>query len=551
MPAHIRDYFLPAYVRNALERANQFRLVTHHPFGDELVIESLQVTPESLDCMARALRQRRAELLENVDLRDRQAAAARFAVLASLAEALRQPAMPLRRETCAIAAHISGFSPQMVDVLLQSFVDLLAYTQADSIEVTLPPNQAAQRFVRTAHGYARYYGGALSLKNFLAMLPGYAEAPILPLPWMGMPTLISHVAAGNVPGISLMQVLLGAMVGAANLEKNASAEPFFGPRFLEMMAELEGQQSLFPLSDLIALVTFPGEAFYALTELIHQGDHLQATGGIDSERAISRMVQRLRSRSLRDFKRRVSGHWHKVSFDVVANQFLTPEWMETVAYNTAFDNSMFNTQGCLSAQQIFIEGTPAQAHDFIERYRAAMQQILSQLPKGSEPQSRLREMYQWYENKPGFRILTSLREIEQSPFVIIYDDAPQHFAIHNALNRSVIIRRLDRLESDLPRLIGSGARRPLLQSCGVALPGKRLLPVAEILGQAGVNRIVPVGDIWNMRLDYESWDGYLAPTDLIAPQTGQWTTISFHEIEKALRGVEARNRSLGGASASE
>ena len=83
-----------------------------------------------------------------------------------------------------------------------------------------------------------------------------------------------------------------------------------------------------------------------------------------------------------------------------------------------------------------------------------------------------------------------------------------------------------------------------MQSCGVAIPQERLLGIAEILGQAGVNRIVAAGNIWDMRLGMESWDGYMPPTDLLAPQVGYWTTISFHDLDQELSRVQTRNKDL-------
>ncbi len=78
----------------------------------------------------------------------------------------------------------------------------------------------------------------------------------------------------------------------------------------------------------------------------------------------------------------------------------------------------------------------------------------------------------------------------------------------------------------------------------MAVPQERLLPIAEILGRAGVNRIVAAGSIWDLRLGVESWDGYLPPTDLVAPQLGYWATLSFHDSDQELLRVRARNEAL-------
>ncbi len=541
----IRDYFVPTYLEQALRQADKWQL-TEQPLIPGLTVEHLALDPGGLRIMGKTLRRRRAELFQGVDLRDRAGLAERLQGLTQMAHALQHENATLRQETLDIVGTLSGFSPEMIHLLLLSFAELVELGQVTEFDGQLPSNEAAHGFVRTARGYARYYGGPLGLSTIkgLAALPPTRGNHVMPLPLLGMPELVSNIAAGNVPGISIMQALLAVLVGATTIEKNSSAEPFFGPRFLHELAGQESAQNLFPLSDLVALVTFPGVQRDLLTELIHQGDHLQVTGGMDSEKAITRLTHRLRPRSLRDFKRRISGHWHKVSFDVVAREYLTPEWLETVAHNIAFDNTMFNTQGCLSAQQVFVEGGQAEVLQFAEHYMEAMRELLVAIPKGEQPHARLRTMYQWYEGRAGFTILTKLSDIQAHPFVAVYDDEAANFAIYNALNRAIIIRRVTHLETDLRRLLGRGERRGLLQSCGVAVPLERLLPLAEILGQAGVNRLVPVGNIWDMRLGEESWDGYMAPTDLIAPQLGHWTTISFHDMDAALRQTAARNRAL-------
>jgi hypothetical protein len=544
----IDDFFLPAYVETALDRAGKL-IFEHAPAFDGLTLRHLAVDAEALHIIGRALRRRREVVLGARPSLDQEAVRARFAGVKAVVRRLECPGSPLREDTLEIVSRISGFSRPMVLLLLQSLVSLV--TGDDLVaEGGLPPNAAAFGMARTAHGYARYYSArpGLSVSRVLGWL-GWREAPITPLPLTGLPRLVSNIAAGNVPGISIMQALLGVMVGAASLEKNASAEPYFGPRFFRALAAWERDKGGFPLSDLVALVTFPGADRSLLKALIHEGDHLQATGGLDSERDILRMVNRLRPRGWRDLKRRVSGHWHKVSFDVVAREFLEPAWLDTVAYNVAFDNTMFNTQGCLSAQQVFVEGTPAAALRFAERYKAHMRTLLAQIPKGAAPQARLRKMYHWHERRPDTSLLTTLHEMAQYPFAVVYDDAPTEFAVYNALNRAIVIRRVDDLASALPRLLGRGERRGLLQSCGAAIPEARLLPLAALLGRAGVNRVVAAGAIWDLRLGLESWDGYLSPLDLVAPQRGYWTTVSFHDPEAEVRRIHERDRALAARAA--
>jgi len=541
------DHFLPAYIAEALRKQGRWHVV-EFPRPDGLVIRHLHVDRDVLRTIARELRSRRQVLLGDGALWNRESLLRRLAGLQLLAREIVLPGAPLRQEMLEILPHLSGISEKMVAILFDSLEDLLVRTGWAAVARSLPPNQAARQWIPTAEGYARYYPGPLGLSwpGLLALSRRLASRPVPLWPVLGTPALVCNIASGNVPGMALMQALLAVSIGAASLGKNASAEPYSGPRLLQELAALEAQRGVFPLSDLIALVTFSGTEQSLLEELIHQSDHLQATGGQESKSVITGMVSRLRFRSSRDLRRQVSRHWHKISFDIISREYLTSSWIQTVAANVAMDNAMFNTQGCLSAQQVLVEGDQANALYFCVHLVEQMQDLLERLPKGRGAGEGLREMYMAYENKTKVRIITRLSDLAHWPIFVAYEDEPEQLPAFSTLNRSILVRRVDSLETALPRLLGEGKWRDLLQSCGVAIPQERLLPIAEMLGRAGVKRIVAAGDIWNLRLGRDSWDGYLPPTDLLVPQLGYWATVAFEEADKELQRVHARNETLLG-----
>jgi hypothetical protein len=209
----------------------------------------------------------------------------------------------------------------------------------------------------------------------------------------------------------------------------------------------------------------------------------------------------------------------------------------------AVDNSMFNTQGCLSAQQVFVEGTPEQVLAFARLVTARMEEVARQLPKGAEPLAGLREMYTHYEGKPDVVVLTRLGEMTEHPFFVACDFSPHDFAAFNALNRSLLVRRVQDMDH-LAGMLRTVPDRDIFQSCGLAVGEDRLRDIADMLGRAGITRIVSVGDIWNMRPDLDSWDGNLKPLDLIAPKSGYWMTVRFRSPVAELGAVHQRNRRL-------
>ncbi len=528
----IKDYFLPAYIEQALRQAGLFKVI-FEPFLPEehIDIEHLELTPSALRLAAQLLRSRRSAL-------SRQAQSAnRLAGLEHLLTTLRRLDSPIRQEAMQILPVISGFSPEMITLLLDTFVGLFTGETLTELPPHISTRLASAGFIETPNGYARFYP---SPSAWIRRLLPDGRGPIRR---SAPPGLVSSIAAGNVPGASIMQAFFPLMIGSACIGKNSSDEPYFGPRFLAALAAFERAENIFPLSDLVVLLTFPGERRPLIEELIHQGDHLIITGGHDTKGVIQGMLSRMRLRGRRDLLRRVSGHWHKVSFDVVSQEYLDPAWLGRAAFNVAFDSSMYNTQGCLSCQQVFIEGDQDQMMGFAVQLIEYMKMILSVLPKGAKPYEGLRQMYNRYENLPGVDILTNLGDLVEIPIFVACDDHPERFGIYNACNRSVVVRRVDSLENDLPRLL-QDVPVDLLQSCGAAVPASRLEKIAGLLGQAGVNRIVAAGDIWNMAPGLESWDGYLPPLDLLYTYSGWWTTIKFHDPDQALRDTYSRNLSL-------
>jgi hypothetical protein len=118
---------------------------------------------------------------------------------------------------------------------------------------------------------------------------------------------VTSIAAGNVPEFRVPKRFPCSSAPPAG---SPSEEPYFGPRFAAELAALETEQAVFPLSDLLTLVTFSGGEKDLVEEIIHQGDHLIITGGHDARRSVGHIVRSLRSRSRRDLLR-VSGHWHR------------------------------------------------------------------------------------------------------------------------------------------------------------------------------------------------------------------------------------------------
>jgi len=535
----VQDFFVPRHAQEALEESGRY-VEEERELAPGVRGLHLRTDVGVVRTIGQALR-RRAARSPRLSVKP-EGLAERLAGVRLLVSEFASRDSASRRELMELLPRITGFPREMIAVILSSLEALLS---GDAEQAPgLPTNAAAGRYVPRGSGYVRYFPGrfGFSLSGMLAGI-GLANRAITVLPLTGLPRVVANVAAGNVPGIALLQAFYSVAVGAASIGKNSSAEPCFATAVMEGARRLEQERGLFPLTDFMAVVTFTREDRPALSELIAQGDHLQVTGGLDARREVAGIVRHHRLRRLRHLRRRVTGNWHKVSFDLVTAEMLELPDAEMVAHGVAMDNSMFNTQGCLSAQQVFVEGPVDRVLEFAGTLATRMAEVADRLPKGEDPTEGLREMYTHYEGKPGCAILTRLGEMAEHPFFVACDTAPREFGVFNALNRSILVRRIPNVNY-LAEMLRRVPDRDLLQSCGLAVGASRLLSTAEMLGRAGVTRIVSVGDIWTLRPDLDSWDGNLKPLDLIAPKLGYWTTLRFRDPRAELAEVYQRNRRL-------
>lgn len=528
----IKDYYLPHYICKELQKRDLFH-ETESSFAGDNTIKHLEITPPVIRCIAESLRRRRDELLHKNVISPGHL----YKGLQEFITRMHDERTDFMKEVLDILPGLSGFHVSMIKLLLKLCDGLLP----EAIDTESPPqNIAASRFVPYTYGYLRFFPG-----NFISpftQLPWKRKQPVFSLHLKKPPLLIVNILAGNVPGIAITPALLASIVGAASLGKNSSLEPYFGPRFFSELARIETTGNYFPFTDLHVLISFSSRNKQLVKALCNAGDHIQAMGGDDVKKALLRLIKKQPGKNSNKKKIRLSGHWHKVSFDVIGSEMLTPEWMKMIAFNTAFDNSIYNTFGCLSAQQLFIEGSEESILRFAEYYIRSMKEILSSLPVSHDVFRLLRKMYFWYENKPGYTILTSQKDMKLFPFFVVYDNKSVQFSTYHVLNRSLIIRRISDLETDLPQILKKPAKKGVLQSCGIALHQSRFLRVAEILGHLGVSRVVPCGDIWNMKYRGDSWDGYLAPYDIISKKAFFWMTVSITNMEKQLKDVYMRNK---------
>lgn len=291
------------------------------------------------------------------------------------------------------------------------------------------------------------------------------------------PGLVVHSFAGNVPGLPGQSLVAATLVKAASLGKVASDEPGFGALFARSLADVDPR-----LAACLAVTYWPGDDAASADAAFGQADVVVAYGG---ETAIDAVRGHVRS------GKRLLAYGHKLSFGALAREALLAERLDDLAERAAYDVARFDQQGCLSPHLFYVEeGGEVGAESFARALGAALERWSAAVPRGrvsSDERARIAGVRREHE----FRAATgSGAAFGGDEFAVLLDPDPSFAA--SCLNRVVWVKPLRDLE-DLPALLTPVSR--YLQTAGVAVEGRRGEALAEVLAEAGLDRICPVGQM--------------------------------------------------------
>ncbi|MBI3796932.1 MAG: hypothetical protein HY268_08185 [Deltaproteobacteria bacterium] len=257
--------------------------------------------------------------------------------------------------------------------------------------------------------------------------------------------------------------------------KASSAAPFLPARFARSLASIDPE-----LGSCLAMVTWPGGKEELEAMAFSQADVVLASGTDESLSAI-------RSRVCGKF----IGYGHKVSFSVIGKEVLSDA--QALAQKAAYDVVLFDQQGCLSPQLIYVEeGGTVTAREFTALLAQALARWQSILPCGratleeSAAIQRVRDESEW--QALAGKDVALYASSGSTAWTVIYQADPVFMP--SPLHRTVYVKPLAslvQLELVLHRW------RPYLEAVGVAVDPARLGDIGEILGRAGVSWICPVG----------------------------------------------------------
>jgi len=337
----------------------------------------------------------------------------------------------------------------------------------EMIRHTLPLIFREYRATRLQSLLQHELGSPTVLDSFVAGQSGYSRVI--------SPRLITQVLAGNLPGAGLDGVIFALVLKSATLVKTASSASSLPLHFAHALAQIDPE-----LASCLAVVTWSGGQTTLEEKAFARADVVIASG---SDRTLAAIRPQVHSQFI--------GYGHKVSFSVIGKEALT-ESLE-VARQTSYDIVLFDQQGCLSPQLVYVEeGGAVSPKGFAELLGKVLAQWEKHLPRGNIPQEasiairRVRDEAEWqalagkdtalYASTPG------------TEWTVVYEANPTFVA--SPLYRTVFVKPLTTF-THLDNLLDHW--RPYLEAVGVAASPGRFREFAEFLGRTGVSRICPIG----------------------------------------------------------
>ena len=289
------------------------------------------------------------------------------------------------------------------------------------------------------------------------------------------PQLITHVLPGNLPGAGIDSIIFSLLVKSATLVKAASGASILPSLFAQTLTRIDPQ-----LGACLAVVTWP-RGSTALEEIaFSQAEVVVASGSDQSLAAIRPRV-----------RRKFIGYGHKISFAVVTKEALADA--QELARQAAYDVVLYDQQGCLSPQLIYVE---EEGRVSPKAFAALLANAFSEwertLPRGSIlPETslairRARDEAEW--QALAGKDVTLYASPDGTAWTVILDTDPTF--VPSPLYRTVRVKPLASL-SQLHELLIPW--RPYLEAAGIAVHVTHNTQLTEVLGQAGVSRICPIG----------------------------------------------------------
>lgn len=341
------------------------------------------------------------------------------------------------------------------------------------------------------------------------------------------PEVIGHICAGNILGIAAFEMILDKLIDAASWIKVPSEEPVFGSLYAKSIEEVDPQ-----LAYSIAVLPFEGGNKEVKEFLFSKSDIVRATGGEQARISLTDLAEK--------HNIPIAGHWHKFSFITISREYMDNKASQ-IAELVSLDITAWDQQGCFSPHEIFVEtGGDVDPLKFADLLAEEMETTSIALPKGiNSGKMQVLDGYHQYLKKEmmGEPVKIFLSATHQ--WLVIYDETTENVE-PSPLFRVIRVKPIKDI-MQIPKLV-----KPLgqfLQTIGVAIPNKRLIPFADAIGEVGATNIRAISSM-TLQKPWEPWDGRFPLHELFEHDNIRWVSISTRDIDQEIKTALERKRSI-------
>ncbi len=293
------------------------------------------------------------------------------------------------------------------------------------------------------------------------------------------PELLVHITAGNLPTPTLMSMVLGLLVRAAQFVKCASGASFIPRLFAHSIYAANSK-----IGSCLELAEWPGGKTELELALVRQADCLTVTGTDETITAVRQLVPA---------NVRFISYGHRISFGFVAAQVLDRFGAIGVAARAAADVAAWDQLGCLSPHLFYVEtGGEVSPEEFAELLATELARLEVSDPRGEPPAeaaAQIASRRAFYEVRAANSAATRIWSSPGSTaWTVVYEADPQ-FQL-SCLNRFIYVKAVRDLAEALKN---AEPVRGAVSTVAIAAPANRAKQIATELANWGVNRICPIG----------------------------------------------------------
>lgn len=202
----------------------------------------------------------------------------------------------------------------------------------------------------------------------------------------------------------------------------------------------------------------------------------------------------------------------RIGFSLIGREALRADTHVQTVHRMAVDVATYDQQSCLAPQTIFVERggafSPAQTAELLARELDSQQRKYPRSVPSDEESLAIRRARSETEMKALFMAApapggSAAQNDPQAPFVIespqgtnwtvlYFPNTDSLTSLATPLNRTINLVAVDQLENALPALKPYHA---WLQTCAIAASSSRLFTLAQHVGEYGIDRICPIGEM--------------------------------------------------------